>query len=65
MSVQPNFLSEFQQKMDKLNAVRSGIEASVQSKQQFADYLKTRLQEINSGLQQLAGLINELKKKSR
>jgi predicted nucleic acid-binding Zn-ribbon protein len=47
--------------MDKLNAVRSGIQASVQSKEQFANYLKTRLQEINSGLQQLAGLINELK----
>jgi uncharacterized phage infection (PIP) family protein YhgE len=64
MSLQPNFLNEFQQKMDKLNAVRSGIQASVQSKEQFANYLKNRLQEINSGLQQLSDLINELKSRA-
>jgi len=64
MSLQPNFLNEFQQKMDKLTAVRSGIQASVQSKEQFANYLKNRLREINSGLQQLAGLINELKSRA-
>jgi predicted nucleic acid-binding Zn-ribbon protein len=50
--------------MDKLNAVRSGIQASVQSKEQFANYLKNRLQEINTGLKQLADLINELKNKT-
>jgi predicted nucleic acid-binding Zn-ribbon protein len=64
MSVQPDFLNQFQQKMDRLNAVRSGIQASVQSKEQFANYLKNRLQEINTGLKKLAGLINELKNKA-
>lgn len=64
MSLQPDFLNQFQQKMDKLNAVRSGIQASVQSKEQFANYLKSRLQEINNGLKQLTGLISELKNKA-
>lgn len=64
MSSQPDFLNQFQQKMDRLNAVRSGIQASVQSKEQFANYLKTRLQEINTGLKQLTGLINQLKNKA-
>jgi predicted nucleic acid-binding Zn-ribbon protein len=61
---QQDFLNKFQDSMTKLNTVRGNIQASIQSKEQFANELKTRLQDINGRLQQLAGLIKDLKNKA-
>jgi chromosome segregation ATPase len=61
---QQDFLIKFQDSMSKLSNIRGNIQASIQSKEQFASELKRRLQEINSRLQELSGLIKDLKNKA-
>ena len=61
---QQDFLAKFQDSMNKLNMVRGNIQNSIQSKEQFTKELKDRLVVINGRLQQLAGLIKELKNKA-
>ena len=58
---QPGFLTQFEDKMTKLNNVRANIQNSIQIKEAFASQLKTRLEEVKNRLQQLTGLINTLK----
>jgi len=64
MSSQSDFLIQFQEKMDKLNAVRSNIQTSIQTREVFASQLKTRLEEVKNRLQELSNLINDLKTKA-
>jgi len=61
---QPQFLIDFQQKMDKLNNVKRNMQASIQFKEQFTNDIKSQLGAINQKLQELARLIDNLKKKS-
>ena len=58
---QPAFLTQFTEKMDRLNKVRGAIQSSIQSKEAFASELKTRLVDVKTRLQQLTGLIDNMK----
>lgn len=64
MSLSPNFLDEFQTKMNALAEVRRNVQQSIQFKQQFTNELKTKLGQIYQRLQTLAGLITQLKTKA-
>ena len=64
MSQQPDFLNQFEEKMNKLTQVRSNIQQAIQFKQKFTDDLKLQLGRINERLQILSNLINELKNKA-
>lgn len=64
MAAQPQFLIDFQEKMDKLTNIRRNIQAGIDFKTQFTNDLKTKLGEISQRLQELARLITDLKSKS-
>lgn len=61
---QPDFLNQFEEKMNRLTQVRRNIQQAIQFKEQFTNDLKNKLGEINEKLQQLSGLINELKNRA-
>jgi chromosome segregation ATPase len=56
-----NFITKFQESMDRLTQVRQNIQVNIQLKEQFSNSLKSRLGEINGKIQQLGGLISSLK----
>jgi chromosome segregation ATPase len=64
MAAQPQFLIDFQEKMDKLTNIRRNIQVGIDFKTQFTNDLKTKLGEISQRLQELARLITDLKTKS-
>lgn len=64
MSQSEKFLSDFQEKMNRLADIRRQLQASVEFKTQFTNDLKTKLGDINNKIRQLAGLINDLKTKA-
>jgi predicted nuclease with TOPRIM domain len=64
MSLSPNFLTQFQTKMDALTNERSRVQKTIQDRQQFTSDLKTKLGQIYQRLQILANLINQLKTKA-
>jgi archaellum component FlaC len=61
MSAQPDFLIQFQEKMQKLQEIRKNIQQSVKFKTQFTNDLKGKLGEINQRLSILSSLIGQLK----
>jgi len=61
MATQPQFLIDFQDRMDRLASVRQNITASIDLKTQFTNNLKTKLAEINQRIQDLGNLIDQLK----
>lgn len=62
MASSNEFITQFEESMQKLANVRKNVQASIQSKEEFTTSLKTSLSDVNSKLQELADKISALKK---
>jgi chromosome segregation ATPase len=61
MASSQDYLTEFQNKLDALNAVKDRVNASLAFRQQFSKDIKKQLTEVNARVQYLVGMIQKLK----